>query len=195
MSVFNKFRETIFLKEDSDLESRIEALNSIRDKMKNQNEEIDKDIKLLEYGLNGEKSIIFELKNMNIGMYVLHDVNLKYENLNAQIDFAVFTPAHCYLIECKNMIGDITINRQGEFRRVYYYNNQFKKEAIYSPYAQAIRHKEIIKKIWLSKNSSLSSYLFEKQFDAYYRPLVVLANSKGMLKSQYAPHDIKKVNF
>lgn len=60
MSVFNKFRETIFLKEDSDLESRIEALNSIKDKMKNQNEEIDKDIKLLEYGLNGKKSIMLE---------------------------------------------------------------------------------------------------------------------------------------
>ena len=49
-----------FLEEDSDLESRIEVLNSIRDKMNNQNEEIDKDIKLLEYGLNGKKSIMLE---------------------------------------------------------------------------------------------------------------------------------------
>ena len=41
---------------------------------------IDKDIKLLEYGLNGEKEIEYELKNANIGMFVIHDLNIVFED-------------------------------------------------------------------------------------------------------------------
>ena len=77
MELFNRFRETIFLKEDSDLEKQLEELKRIREKLDN-TEEIDKDIRYLEYGINGEKEIAFELKNANIGMHVIHDVTFEY---------------------------------------------------------------------------------------------------------------------
>ena len=48
------------------------------------------------------------------------------------------------------MIGNIIINEHGEFKREYTYNNEKIVEGIYSPFRQALRHKEILKKIWLN---------------------------------------------
>ena len=162
--------------------------------MKN-NSNIDKDIKLLEYGLNGEKEIEYELKNANIGMFVIHDLNIVFEDLTSQIDYVIVTKAYTYLVECKNMIGNITINEHGEFKREYTYNNEKIVEGIYSPFRQALRHKEILKKIWLNKNNKLNILLYEKKFDRVYKPIVVLTNSKGLLNKRYAPKNIKDVTI
>lgn len=192
MELFNKFRETIFLKENSSLEKQIEELKSIRDNVSNK-EQIDRDIKLLEIGLQGEKSIAFELKNANIGIYVLQDITLQFEDLKAQIDYVIITKGYTYLVECKNLIGNITVDNKGEFKREYEIYGRKYKESIYSPYTQAVRHKEILKKIWLSNHSKLTTMIKEKAFDSlWYKPLVVLANSKSLLNIRYASSDIKK---
>ena len=190
MEFFNKFRETIFLKEDSNLEKQIEELKSIRNNIPNK-EEIDKDIKILEYGLQGEKEIAFELKNANLGMYVLHDINIEFEDLKAQIDYIIITKG--YLVECKNLIGNITVDNKGEFKREYEIKDKKIKEGIYSPYTQAVRHKEVLKKRWLNKNNAITTAIQEKYFDTlWYKPIVVLSNSKSLLNINFAPHEIKK---
>lgn len=190
MELFNRFRETVFLKEESDLEKQLTRLKGIKDKV-DKNDKIDKDIKLIEIGINGENNIVYELKTSNIGMYVLRDVCLSFEDLTAQIDFVIVTKAYVYLVECKNLIGNITVNNQGEFKRDYYLGKKNIVESMYSPYRQAIRHKDILKKIWLSSHSKLSSFLFEKNFDKTYKPLVVLSNSKALLNVRYATKEIK----
>lgn len=191
MGLFDIFRDTIFLKEDSDLEKQINELKEIRDKVKDK-DKIDKDIRLLELGLQGEKEIAFELKNANIGMYVLHDITLTFEDLKAQIDYVIVTKGSVYLIECKNLIGNITVDNKGQFSREFVVNGRKIKEGIYSPYTQAQRHKEIIKKRWLSKTNKLLATMREKYFDNYwYKPLVVLSNSKSILNTKYAPREIK----
>ena len=192
MELFNKFRETIFLKEESNLEAQINELKSIREQVPNK-EQIDKDIKLLEIGLQGEKEIAYELKHANIGMYVLHDITIPFEDLKAQIDYVIVTKGFCYLVECKNLIGNITVNNDGQFQREYTLNGKSIKEAIYSPYTQAMRHKEILKKRWISKNNKLSVFLKEDAFDKlWYKPLVVLSNSKSILNTKYAPTEVRK---
>lgn len=128
-------------------------------------------------------------------MYVLHDINIEFEDLKAQIDYVIVTKAYTYLVECKNMIGNITINENGEFKRAYNYNGEKIVEGIYSPYRQALRHKEVLKKIWLSKHNKISAYLWEKSFDRNYKPLVVLTNSKGLLNMHYAPKEIKNATI
>lgn len=190
MALFEKFVDTIFLKEDSSLERELEALKEIKDKVI-EKERIEKDIKLLEYGIQGEKEIAFELKNANLGMYVLHDIVIEVDDLKAQIDYVIITKAHTYLVECKNMFGNIIIDNKGEFRREYIYNGKNIKEAIYSPYTQAMRHKDIIMKKWYKSSNFLKSFLFQNSVSDYYRPLIVLANSKGLLKMNYAPKNIK----
>lgn len=191
ISSLNGFRDTIFLKDDSSLEKQINELKELRDKIKD-NREIDKDIKLLELGLQGEKEIDYELKNANLGMYVLHDVNIVYEDYKAQIDFVIVTKAHTYLVECKNLIGDITIDSNGNFKREYVLDGRKIKEGIYSPYTQALRHRDIIKKRWVAKNSKLTVAFHGKHFDDLYKPIVVLANSKGILNNRYAPKEIRQ---
>lgn len=191
MELFKRFNETIFLKEDSDLEKQIKELEEIRPKLKYTNE-IDKDILLLKKGLQGEKDIAFELKNSNLGMYVVHDVTIPFEDLKAQIDYVIVSRGFIYLVECKNLIGNITVSHTGEFVREYELNGKKYKEAIYSPYTQACRHMEVLKKRWISKNNKLMVKIQEKNFDTlWYKPLVVISNPKSIVNVKYAPREIK----
>ena len=192
MSLFDQFSETILYKKDSELELQIDALRKINNEYPN-NEKISQKLRICELGLKGEKEIEFELKNANIGMYVLHDVNLEYDDLKAQIDYLVITPAYIYFIESKNLIGNIAINNRGEFIREYQYGNKKIKEGIYSPLRQAERHIDVFKKIWKSQNNSIIDKTLRKNMiDNWYKPLVVMANSKNILNIRYAPKEIKE---
>jgi len=191
MELFSRFRDTVFLKEDSDLEKQLNELRNIRDKLQN-TDEIDKDIKLLEYGIAGEKEIAFELKNANIGMYVLHDVTFEYDGNKAQIDYLLFTRGYFYLIECKNLVGNITVDSNGQFYREYEYKGKKIKESIYSPYTQAVRHQDMMKKVWSANHSKLDNFIFGRFHGKdFFRPIVVLSNSKSLLNTKYAPKEIR----
>ena len=190
-NIFKSFKDTVILKEDSNLEKQVEELKQLQ--KSNHSLSLAKDIKLLELGIKGENAIAYELKCANLGLYVLRDITIFYEDLKAQIDYVVVSKGFTYLIECKNLVGNIYVNNKGEFQREYEYAGKKIKEAIYSPYTQAMRHKEILKKRWLAKNSSLAVAFNEKKFDnLWYKPLVVLANSKSILDIKHAPIEIRK---
>ena len=189
----NKFNETIFYKTDNELEVQIQAIKSLLEQHPN-NEELQKKLKLCELGLQGEKEIEFELKNTNIGMYVLHDINIEYNDLKAQIDYILVTPAKVYFVESKNLVGNITIDNKGNFIREIQYRNKKIKEGIYSPVTQAKRHVEVFKKIWKERHTSIIDItLREKNLDSWLIPLVVLANSRTIINDKYAPKDIKSM--
>lgn len=190
MELFKKFTETIFYKKDSQLEEQISALKELQQEYPN-NSKLNYKLKLCELGLIGENEIEFELKNANIGMYILHDVNLKYKDLTAQIDYIIITPGYTYFVECKNLIGNISVNNRGEFIREYIYNHKKIVEGIYSPIRQAERHIEIFKKLLDENQTSIMYNLLKKVRQSWFKPLVVLANSKNILKLQYAPKEIK----
>ncbi len=186
-----KFNETIFYKKDSQLEYQIEALKKMQNEYPDNNK-IKQKLKLCELGLKGEREIEFELKNANIGMYVLHDVNLEIDDMKAQIDYIVITPVYTYFIESKNLIGNITVNDRGEFIREYFYDNKKIKEGIYSPLRQVERHIEIFKKIWKQKHTGIiDKALRYNTLDTWFRPLVVMANPKNILNVKYAPKTMK----
>lgn len=190
-TLFNNFSETIFLKEDSSLEKQVLELKVIRNTLKDTSL-IDKDIKLLELGIKGEKNIAFELKHTNIGLYVLRDITIEYEDYKVQIDYIIISKGFIYLVECKNLIGNIFVDNNGQFQREYKLGGKKITEAIYSPYTQAQRHLEILKKRWMAKNSKLEVLFNEKSFDTlWYKPLVVLANNKSILDISNAPEEIK----
>lgn len=186
-----KFTETIFFKKGSEIEEQIKALKFLLNKYPD-NEILLNELKLCESGLQGEKEIEYELSNANIGMYVLHDVNMEYNGLKAQVDYIIITPAYTYFVECKNLIGNITIDSNGNFSREYYNGRRKVKEGMYSPLSQAQRHIEIFKKIWMSRNNSLIDKLLRRDnLDVWHKPLVVMANSKNVLNMKNAPKDYK----
>lgn len=78
--MFNKLKEPIFLKSAGSAEIQLQKLQELEPKMNAEGKAvIGQDIKCLEYGISGEKSIAFELKNSGMPMYILHDIYLEYE--------------------------------------------------------------------------------------------------------------------
>ncbi|NLV21925.1 MAG: helicase [Syntrophomonadaceae bacterium] len=183
-----------FYKADSDAIRQLEQLKEINkiapDAIKPQ---IEQDIKMLSYGIAGEESIAFELNNSSLPVIVLHDLHIVYEDLSAQIDYLIITNKFTLVIECKNLIGNIEVNSNGDFIRTLQYNGKYKKEGIYSPITQNMRHLEMIRKVRLArKNNFLTQTLFEKYFDENYKSVVVLANPKTVVNMKYAKKDVKE---
>lgn len=193
LNLFDKLKEPVFLKEDSDIVQQLERLREIESLLTPEGQDIiKKDMKNLEYGLKGEENIAYELKNSHMPMYILHDIYLEDENLNAQIDYIVITRKLIFVIECKNLYGDIEITNNNNFIRTLEYGKNKKKEGIYSPITQNQRHLELMKKLYIdNKGNIFSKMMAGKQFDSKYKSIVVLANPKTILNSRYAPKETK----
>lgn len=184
----------VFLKEESDASGFIQKMQELikknpPDKLKR---EIERQIKLASYGEVGENNLIFELKNSGMDMYVLRDIYLEHEDLSAQIDFLVITPKCNYVIECKNLYGNIEVDSKGNFIRTYELFGKKEKEGIYSPITQNERHLNVIKSLRKSTKGALMGVLFEKFFDDNYKSIVCLANPKTVLNDRYAKKEVKE---
>ena len=193
MGLFDKIKGPVFLKEDSSAQAQLLALGELAKTADGPlAERLEQEIKNVEAGILGENTIKYELRNSHIPMFVLHDLYLEYEELSAQIDFLIVTRKHSYVIECKNLYGDIEITNTGDFVRTVSYGRHIKKEGIYSPITQNRRHLELIKQIrGAEKSNILTKALFEKYFYENYRSIVVLANPKTVLNSKYAKKEVK----
>lgn len=181
-----------FYKIDSDARIQLEKLkeycNNAPDTIKKQ---VEQDIRMLEYGIAGEENVAFELKNAYLPMIILHDLHIEHNGLSSQIDYLVITQKVNLLIECKNLVGNIEVAKNGEFIRTTQFNGKYKKEGIYSPITQNQRHLAMIRETRLSqKNNFLTKGLFEKHFDEMYKSVVVLANPKTIINMSRAPKDI-----
>ncbi|WP_423188373.1 HRDC domain-containing protein [Alkalibacterium sp. f15] len=194
MSFFNKVKEPIFLKENGNTEEQLEMLKDLEPTLNPDGVNILKrDIKFLEYGIAGEKNIKFELKNSHMPMYVLHDIYLEDGELSAQIDYLVFTNKLCFIIECKNLYGNIDINNAGDFIRTTEFKGRKKKEGIYSPITQNQRHLDLMKKIRVeSRGNILTKSISKRYFDEFNKPVVVLANPKTVLNARYAEKEVRE---
>lgn len=189
-----KLKSPVFYKSDSDAKKQLERLESLHIQATAQQKiEIERDIKLLSYGIYGEENVAFELSNSYLPLIVLHDLRLEYEGLSAQIDYLIITPKLCLIVECKNLYGNITINQNGEFIREINYNRKRYKEGIYSPITQNMRHLEMVKRIGMeSKKNGLFLASFEKHFADNYKSVIVLSNPKTIVNMKAAPGEIKK---
>jgi len=82
VGIFDKTMEPVFLKDSSDAKEQIKVLKELLEKATGETKlDIEKDIKLLSYGIVGEENIAFELKNSHIPMYILHDVYIEDEHI------------------------------------------------------------------------------------------------------------------
>lgn len=149
---------------------------------------LEKDLRLVRAGIDGERRILYELKNSHMDMFILQDLFLEHEGLTAQIDFLVITPQRNFVIECKNLVGNIEINSRGDFTRSF---EGGKREGIYSPITQNQRHLELIKALRKAGRSTIANLVAGSSTDDIYRSLVVLANPKTILNNRYAKRDVK----
>lgn len=194
MGLFDRLKEPVFLKESSNADEQLEKLKDLELLLNPEGQAIIRqDIKYLEYGIAGEKNIAFELKNSHMPMYILHDLYLEDGELSSQIDYLVFTKKICFVIECKNLIGDIEINSAGDFIRTTEFGGRKKKEGIYSPITQNQRHLELMKKIRVdNKSNILTKLIVDRYFEDGYKSVVVLANPKTVLNAKFAKKEVKE---
>ncbi|MCI8446598.1 MAG: hypothetical protein HFH31_03780 [Bacilli bacterium] len=124
-------------------------------------------INCLNKGLLGEKRILYTLSHIeNLPMYIMHDVNIEYENFKAQIDFIVITKKSIYIIEAKDLKGNIDIEKDGTFTRII---GKIKK-GIKNPLTQNRDHEKVIKSIFK-----------KEKIHGRFTPIVVLANDNTSL--------------
>lgn len=185
-----RFKDTIFYKDSNDLQNKYDALNRLNTEFPN-NKDLLHELHIVKKGLKGENEIAYQLKKANIGMYVLRDIKVRYEDLTAQIDYVVLTPVYTYYIECKNLVGNITVNEKGDFIRELTINGKKIKEGMYSPLRQVKGQRDVIKKIWESRASNFTKLFASSHFDEYRKVLVVIANQDTILDTSKAPNDIK----
>ena len=185
-----RFKDTVFFKESSDLQDRYDALSKLNSEYPN-NDILKNEMYCIKKGLDGEKEIAYQLKKANVGMYVLHDVKIKYKDLTAQIDYIILTPVFTYYIECKNLVGNIIVNDKGDFIREYIINGKKVRNGMYSPLRQVEAQREVIRKIWEDRTSNLKKIFASKNFNHYNKVLVVVANHETILNTYKSPKDIK----
>lgn len=193
MGFFNKLNTPILHKDSDEMIKQIEILEELKGKASGKTKNlILKDIKLLEYGKQGEEAVLFELMNSFMPMLILRDLRMEHENLSAQIDFVVITRKVTFIIECKNLFGDIQVNEAGDFIRTIQFGGNKIREGIYSPITQNKRHLEIIKAVKKNnQNSILRKMMLEKYFDENYKSIIVLANTKTIIDVRKADKGIR----
>ena len=192
MGLFSRIDGPIFYKDDSDAERQLAQLEAMLEKASGETAKaIKREIMLVHAGIAGEKQVRFELVNSHIPMYVLHDLYLEHDGLTSQIDYLIITRFHQFVIECKNLYGDIEITENGDFIRTFSYGSFRKKEGVYSPITQNRRHMELIKQIRSEQRSVLMRGSFEKNFFRNYRSVVVLSNPKTVLNMRRAKKEIR----
>ena len=185
-----RFKDTVFYKENSDLQDKYNALKKLNDEYPN-NEDLLSELYIVKKGLDGENEIAYQLKKAHIGMYVLRDIKVKHEDLTAQIDYVIITPVYTYYVECKNLVGNITVTDKGDFIREFTINGKKIKKGMYSPLRQVEAQREVIRKIWESNSSAIKKFFASKNFDHYRRVLVVAANQETILNTSRAPKEMK----
>ena len=184
---FDLINDTIFLKDFNKENPNLKKLEDILKGISNINlkRTIEKDISLMKWGLEGESNVYFELKNSFLPMICLHDIRIQVGDLFAQIDFLILTNKFIYIFETKHLVGDISINSEGDFIRITKDENGNKKEeGMYNPITQGNRHARILKKFLETKNLLNIS-------DFPIKSIAVLANPKTILSKESAPIYIK----
>ena len=190
LNIFNDtFKDTILYYSGNTLENKIKVLEN---KLKNVRSKEEKlylyeEIQKYKYGIQGENKILYELKNSHIPMYILHDINLEYKDYKAQIDFIILTKKNYYIIECKHLYGNISIDNKGNFYRI----NNKNKVGIYNPITQLDRHVNIIRRYIEDRNNFIGKLIVKKIFDSMYHGIVVLANDNTVVEDKYAPKNVK----
>lgn len=181
-----KLKTPVVVKEATEVVQRIEQYKNALNKTANTEEmnRIHEQIKLLELGLKGENSVLFELQNAFLPLHILHDVRIIHNDFKAQIDFVVLTRKFILLIEVKNYYGNILVNEKDEFiRQVYKGNKLVFQEGFYSPVRQVERQAEVFE-------------AYMKEMGAVTRTpikhVVVFTNNRTVLNTKKASKHVKE---
>lgn len=101
----NSIDKPIFMKEDDATVDLLRELGKLESDITDESvlQNIQRDIKFIKYGNEGEKNVIYELKNSFIPMYIIHDLTIQYDDYKAQMDFVLITKKFICVLETKKI--------------------------------------------------------------------------------------------
>ncbi|MCI1580695.1 MAG: HRDC domain-containing protein [Clostridium beijerinckii] len=184
-SEFKSITKPTAIKEFVGENDNLKVLEVLLSKLNNDEKKklVNKEIRAMKRGLQGEKTVDFELKNCILPFLYLHDIRIEYDELTSQIDYLLITKKYICVIETKQLLGDVNINSDGEFIRVYKNKNGYEnKEGMLSPIEQNKKHVNLIRKVLKE--------VFECD-NVPVRSLVIMANPKAIIRKKYAPEEIQ----
>lgn len=181
---FKTISKPTAIKEFSAKNNNLNILNELMEKISDEKKElVNKEIISMKVGLKGESNVNYELKNCTFPFLYLHDIRIEYGDLSAQIDYLVITKRYICVMETKQLLGDVNINSDGEFIRVYKGKNGYEnKIGMYSPIERNRKHVNLIRKI------------LKNVFDCDHVPvksLVVMADPKAIIHKKHAPKEVQ----
>lgn len=106
-------------------------------------------IKIINYGIKGEKSVYKKLKKLSNEYKIYNDIQLFYNGEGAQIDHLVISPYGIFCIESKNLKGKIVGNGQNNqwvLKKTGKHGGQYEKE-FYNPCMQCSGHSHVVEGI------------------------------------------------
>ena len=135
-------------------------------------------INCLQKGMVGEERLNYNLINSNIPMYIMHDLFLTFNGKTVQIDFIIIKKRSVYILESKNLNGNVDIEKDGTFTRRF---GRYKK-GIKNPLTQNIEHENFINEI-----------LKKEKLKIKYESLVILTNDNTYLNFKKSDKDYKNL--
>ena len=181
----SKIKKPELVKDISHVEE--EKLAALLDKVgDDEKEKIENKLKMVRIGLKGEENVRFELMHLKEPCLILHDVTLFDEaGSQSQIDFIVLTSRCGFVLESKCLSGDIKIDAEGNFTRLFKNKEGkvYKTEGIYSPIRQNEIHVSVLRR-FLMDRKLIKNYQFES--------IVVISNDKSIVNKTFATNAIKE---
>lgn len=157
-------------------------LENIEDKKNSKS--LSEKIKLLELGLKGENSVLFELQNSFLPIHILHDVRIAHKELKCQMDFVILSRKFILVIEVKNYFGNILVNERDEFiRQVYKGNKLAFQEGFYSPIRQIERQVEVFESYMSDMGAVTKTPI---------KGIVVFTNNRTVINTKKASEHVKE---
>lgn len=133
------------------------------------------------YGLIGEERVAFQLKKCKEDILCLYNIILKVEDIKVQFDYIVISHDIIYILEVKNLLGNVMINEDLSVIRTIYKNNRIEQSGMENPFIQ-IEYQ--IKQLELFLNSI--------GYNKKVRGLLIMANDKTIITNKSSYKDIYK---
>ncbi len=137
--------------------------------------------KLMYYGLQGEERVAYQLKKVELYTICMYNIRILFSNEKVQIDFVVITHNVIFIIEVKNLLGNLYISEFNEFERELIKNDVVYKTSMDSPFIQMDYQEKIIKKLLISYN-----------LDREIKSILVMANDKMIIKNNSSRKNVIK---
>lgn len=127
----------------------------------------DRQIKLKMYGLIGEERVYYALKHISNDLLCLYNIRIKDNDDSFQNDFLIIGNEKIVILEVKNLMDNIRINKDGTIDRIIHRKSFDEICGIYSPIKQ-VEHQA----------KKLEEYLKKHNYNVNIIGYVVMGNDK-----------------